>query len=71
MVEVKELPDGYSYRFPPDSAWIAELANLITLERQCCSFLRFKINIEPGAGPIWLELSGPEGTRDFLDSILS
>jgi hypothetical protein len=69
VVEVKELENGYAYRFPPDVAWIAELANLITLERQCCPFLRFSIHLEPGEGPIWLELSGPEGTKDFLNSI--
>ena len=70
VVEVKELENGYAYRFPSDVAWVAELANLITLERQCCPFLRFSIHLEPGMGPIWLELSGPEGTKDFLNSIL-
>lgn len=71
VIEVKELESGYAYRFPSDVAWIAELANLITLERQCCPFLRFSIRLEPGEGPIWLELSGPEGTKDFLNSIFS
>jgi len=69
VVEVKELESGYAYRFPSDAAWIAELASLITLERQCCPFLQFSIRLEPGPGPIWLELSGPEGTKDFLKSI--
>jgi hypothetical protein len=69
VLEVKDLGDGYAYRFPTDEIWISELANLITFERQCCPFLRFNIRIEPGAGPIWLELSGPEGTKDFLTSL--
>lgn len=69
VLEVKDLGDGYAYRFPTDEVWIAELAKLITFERQCCPFLKFNVRIEPGAGPIWLELTGPEGTKDFLNSL--
>ncbi len=25
----------------------------------------------PASGPVWLELSGPEGTRDFLRTVLN
>ena len=69
VIEVNELTDGYAYRFPADAAWITELSNLVTLERECCPFLRFSITIEPGLGPIWLQLTGPGGTKDFLKSI--
>lgn len=71
VLEVKELDTGYAYRFPTDVKWIAELANLITSEHLCCPFLRFSLNVEPGDGPIWLELSGPDGTKDFLNSLLA
>ena len=66
VVEVRELEDGYAYCFPSEGEWLAELANLVNLERQCCPFLRFLIVVEPNVGPIWLELNGPEGTKDFL-----
>jgi hypothetical protein len=69
VLEVSEKENGYVYRFPSDGAWIIELANLITLEHGCCPFLRFSLTVEPGTGPIWLELTGPEGTKDFLGSI--
>jgi len=69
VVERKELDDGYAYRFPSDVSWLATLTNLISLERACCPFLQFNLRIEPAEGPIWLELTGPPGTRDFLDSI--
>ena len=69
VLEIKELADGYAYRFPSEATWLNELANLITLERQCCPFLKFSIQLEPGEGPIWLELCGPEGTKDFLNSV--
>lgn len=66
VVEVRELEDGYAYCFPSEGEWLAELANLVNLERQCCPFLRFRIAVEPNGGPTWLELTGPEGTKDFL-----
>ena len=69
VVEVKELNEGYAYRFPADGEWIVELANVITLERECCPFLTFNLRLEPAAGPIWLELTGPQGTKDFLRSL--
>jgi hypothetical protein len=69
LLETKELDEGYAYRFPSDGNWITELARLIAFERECCSFLRFNLRLEPAAGPIWLELTGPEGTKDFLRSL--
>ena len=71
VVEVKELGNGYAYRFPSDEIWIPELTKLITFERACCLFLRFNLRLEPSGGPIWLELTGPEGTKDFLHSLFS
>lgn len=69
--EVRETDYGYAYRFPSDGIWIAELANLITFEHQCCPFLRFRLIVEPGDGPLWLELTGPDGTKEFLNSLFS
>lgn len=71
VLEVKEMETGYAYRFPTDVKSIAELADLITSEHLCCAFLRFNLIVEPGDGPIWLELSGPDGTKDFLNSLLA
>ena len=69
VLETKDLTDGYAYRFPSDSPWLATLTQLITVERECCPFLRFQLRLEPADGPIWLELTGPTGTKDFLTSI--
>src|SRR5262245_44389497 len=69
--ETKELENGLAYRFPSDESWINELANLVTLERRCCPFLQFDLRLEPGEGPIWLELTGPAGTKEFLDTLFA
>ena len=66
MIEVKELADGYSYTFPATSEWMSELAGLVDLERQCCPFLQFRITVAPNGGPLTLDMTGPEGTKEFL-----
>ena len=66
VIETRELEDGYSYQLPAREEWLAELAQLVNLERQCCPFLRLSITVEPDNGPLWLELTGPPGTKDFL-----
>ncbi|CAN5705632.1 MAG: hypothetical protein H0T77_07225 [Pyrinomonadaceae bacterium] len=64
--DVRELENGYAYSFPAAGECLTELAQLINLERQCCPFLQFCITVEPDNGPIWLEMTGPEGTKEFL-----
>jgi hypothetical protein len=64
--EARWLSDGVALRFPSGPSVIAVLAEFVRLESQCCPFLRFQLTVEPGGGPVWLELSGPAGTRDFL-----
>jgi hypothetical protein len=64
----EDTPDGVRFRFSADV--FSMLVSTVEAERQCCRFLRFDISIEPDSGPIWLSLSGPPGTRDFLAALL-
>ena len=66
----RELDHGYSFRFARDSVRLAELAEAIEPERRCCSFFRFVVTVEPEDGPITLDLTGPEGTKEFLQGLL-
>ena len=66
--EVRELSDGYEYRFPGDIEWAEKLIEFIREERACCPFFTFEIRFEPASGPIWLALRGPEGTKEFIAS---
>jgi hypothetical protein len=60
------LPDGLRLRFPASAETLAAIVSAVEAERHCCRFLRFTITVEPGGGPILLELNGPPGTREFL-----
>ena len=42
-----------------------------TLERLCCPFLRFRLELAPGGGPFTLTLSGPPpGAKEVLAHFL-
>ncbi len=69
--EMKELPDGFAFRFPSDPPIIVNLAEWITLERQCCSFFNFVLEVEPDDGSVWLSLTGGEGVKAFLQTEIS
>ena len=68
--EVRETASGYSLRFPASDGLLDELMTVIQMERKCCAFLRFSLLVSPGEGPVWLELSGPEGTKELLRGLL-
>jgi len=63
--ERRDVPNGYAFRFGAES--FEDVARFVALERLCCPFLQFVIELSPNAGPLWLSLTGPETTREFLD----
>ncbi len=67
--EVRELPDGYQFRLPADSAMLIKVAEYIMNERLCCAFLRFTVAVEPNKGPVWLRLTGDRGVKEYIRSI--
>ena len=67
--EHEELPDGHRLRFASVPDPLSLIASTVEAERECCRFLRFHIVVEPDGGPIWLELTGPSGTREFVSAL--
>jgi hypothetical protein len=67
--QVTSLDDGFRLRFAYRDGLLAELARVIEQEQTCCSFLRFRLSVEPGAGPITFEVTGPPGTGQMLRSL--
>ena len=66
--ERRKVPDGYAFRFDPDA--FDDVTRFVANERRCCPFLTFALELVPNAGPLWLRLTGPVGTREFLDAEL-
>ena len=63
------LADGYAFRFSADN--FADLVRFIDNERKCCPFMTFVLEMGPQEGPVWLRMTGPEGTREVLKAELS
>ena len=68
--EVREIAGGWSIRFAADDELLAELVRFIQAERKCCAFLRFALVVTPGEGPVWLEMTGPDGTQEMLRDLM-
>ena len=68
--EIRELEDGYAFRFPGDADWGAKLLRFIEAERQCCRFFRFELSFEPNHGPVWLRVGGSEEVKSFLTTLI-
>jgi hypothetical protein len=66
VVDAVETDEGFVFTFPSDDDSFAALNEFIVVERRCCPFLDFKMTVPRGAGLIQLELSGPEGAKDFI-----
>ena len=62
------LTDGLRLRFP-DPDILPRVLQVVDTERKCCRFLRFEVTLEPDFGPIWLTVTGPPGTREFLATL--
>ena len=71
VTNVTELEGGLRFEFSGTQDQIRRLGTLIELEHECCPFLKFQLTVAPGDGPALLELTGPEGTKDFLKMLFT
>jgi hypothetical protein len=70
LTATDELADGYAFRIPGEKMRLALVADLMIAERECCPFLTFQLTAEPKMGALTIRITGPEGTKEFLKSIL-
>jgi hypothetical protein len=64
------LSNGLRLEFAPSEDTIHMIARAVEAERHCCRFLRFGMTVEPDGGPVFLEMTGPAGTRDFVSALI-
>ena len=65
---VRELADGYAFRFPGNDTAATALLEFTLAERRCCPFFTFEMDFEPHAGPIWINLRGSAAVKEFVAS---
>lgn len=66
--EVRELSNGYAFRFLNESGKFMAIANYIENERLCCPFFNFELEVKPDGGALWLRLTGNQGVKELLRS---
>jgi hypothetical protein len=64
--DVHELPRGWAFRFPGGAILAPRLVEWMSLERRCCPFLEFDLELGEDDEPAWLRLTGAEGVKQFL-----
>jgi len=70
VTAIEELPDGYAFTFEGDGKWLVLAAEVVAAERDCCPFLTFAVVAQPHHGPLMVRITGPQGSKEFLRTIL-
>ena len=66
----EELASGHRLLFTASDETLTLLARTVAAERHCCQFLQFQITVQPGDGPITLELTGARGDTRVSVSVV-
>jgi hypothetical protein len=63
---IQELPNGYAFHLPNESDLLRLAVEFVTLERLCCPFFGFSLEVEPEGGALSLSLTGRDGVKPFI-----
>src|SRR6187551_984198 len=66
LLETTELENGFKYKFDGSDKMLDLLNSFIKTERLCCDFFVFNLTASSDSSFAWLELTGPEGVKDFI-----
>lgn len=66
--EVREMADGYAFRLAADTDRITLAAEWVALERLCCPFFDFQLDVGSRDKPLWLRITGRAGVKPFMQS---
>ncbi len=62
-------PDGYAFLLKPDARNFKIAAELIEVEGKCCPFFQFQLTLAQESRALMLEIRGPAGSRELLESL--
>jgi len=66
IIETKENPDGYTFRFPNETEMFNHVVKWVANERLCCPFFTFKVIVNE---EFWLEISGSPEVKAFIQAM--
>ena len=65
-LDAREVADGYEFSYPAEPETIVKLAEFVTLERRCCPFFDFALDVTAGAVTMRFVMSGGPGVKEFI-----
>ena len=68
--QIRELANGYEFRIGGPNV-VLQAAEFVSLEKLCCPFLNFEIEVEAENGAVWLRLTGREAVKEFIREEIS
>jgi hypothetical protein len=66
VLEKSETEKGFKYKFVGSDKVLDILTDFIKTERLCCDFFVFTLTASSNTNATWLEITGPEGTKEFI-----
>jgi DinB superfamily len=63
---IRELPDGFEFEFPGDTATFRLAAEWAEGEHLCCPFFDVDLRLEREGGALWVRLTGRDGVKQFI-----
>lgn len=67
VISARERNDGYSLQIDTRRVSVVEAAQWVDLERKCCPFFDFELDLHGEDGGLWLSLRGREGVKQFIE----
>jgi len=64
LSETRERDRGLAFESELERMSLPLLAEWVALERRCCPFFEFTIEVGPERNSTWLSLAGEEGVKD-------
>jgi len=64
--KTRERDRGLAFRIELERMSLPLLAEWVALERRCCPFFEFTIEVGPEWNSTWLSLAGEEGVKGFI-----
>ncbi len=64
--ELHELADGYAFRFPGTETWVSTLIEFVKSERKWFPYFTIDLVFDPNQGPVWMQLHGPNGIKEYI-----
>src|SRR5215207_4615348 len=66
--EAQELEEGYAFRHSSEAGLLVALAEYVSLERLCCPFFDFAIEVGRDGGEVWLKMTGDLEAKRILQA---